>query len=230
MLLGDPPSEGGYQPPGFGPAQLILSLCVTGALLAGVAFTGVLQVAERPKARALVVLDLMPPPPPPSAPPPPPAEPRPDTPAPQVETPVVPTPIVRVPAVPMIAVTSPAPSPEPAPAPSTPPRPAPPAMPAPAPPVVADLGDLSASMVSARPPSYPLASRRAREQGTVVISVRLGPDGRVDDASIAHSSGYDRLDQAALEAVRRWRWSPTVRDGAQVEVVGLVRIPFVLRT
>jgi protein TonB len=103
-------------------------------------------------------------------------------------------------------------------------------VPAPAPPAVADLGDLSASMVSARPPSYPLASRRAREQGTVVISVRLGPDGRVGEASIARSSGYDRRDQAALEAVRRWRWSPTVRAGAQVEVVGLVRIPFVLRT
>jgi periplasmic protein TonB len=47
--------------------------------------------------------------------------------------------------------------------------------------------------------------------------------------SVARSSGFDRLDKAALDAVRRWRWSPTLRDGAPVSVRGTVDIPFVLQ-
>lgn len=229
-MAGDPPSTGGYQPPGFGLGQFLLSLALTGAILSGMALTGVVRTVAPPKPQTLVVLDLMPPPPPSAASPPPPEESRPDVPKPPVEAPVVPPPIVRVSATTTVAATPSAPAPALTPTASALAQPASPAPPIPSPPSVADLGDLSASMVSARPPSYPVASRRAREQGTVVISVRLGPDGRVGEASVAHSSGYDRLDHAALEAVRRWRWSPTVRAGAAVEVVGLVRIPFVLRT
>ncbi|WP_321163790.1 energy transducer TonB [Sphingomonas sp. Leaf67] len=39
----------------------------------------------------------------------------------------------------------------------------------------------------------------------------------------------DRLDKAALGAVRRWRWSPTIVDGRPAQVKGFVRIPFELR-
>ena len=93
-----------------------------------------------------------------------------------------------------------------------------------------NAGDLSATMVSATPPRYPIESRRLREQGIVTLSVMLGLDGSVADVSIAKSSGFVRLDRAALGAVRHWRWSPMVRNGNPVLVKGLVTIPFVLRT
>lgn len=89
-------------------------------------------------------------------------------------------------------------------------------------------GDLSASMIEAMPPRYPHESRRLKEQGTVVLEVLLKLDGRVERIAVRTSSGFRRLDNAALEAVRRWRWSPRVLDGEQVAVRGLVEIPFQL--
>lgn len=85
-------------------------------------------------------------------------------------------------------------------------------------------------MIAATPPRYPQESRRKREQGTVLLLVLLAADGRVADVSISQSSGFDRLDKAALAAVRHWRWSPTRRGGAAVMVRGLVEIPFILQT
>lgn len=90
-------------------------------------------------------------------------------------------------------------------------------------------GDLATTMIEAVPPRYPMESRRKREQGVVVIAVVLDEDGRVAQASISKSSGFERLDEAALGAVRRWRWSPTIRDGQPVRVRGVVDIPFVLK-
>lgn len=108
-----------------------------------------------------------------------------------------------------------------------------PAPPPPAPPPVAAgpvrVSDLDARAITIVPPKYPVESRRRREQGRVVLMVTLSPDGSVDTVELARSSGFDRLDKAALDAVRRWRWSPTVRDGVAVAVKGTVDIPFVLQ-
>lgn len=95
-------------------------------------------------------------------------------------------------------------------------------------PSVVSGGDLSATMIEAVPPKYPYESRRLKEQGTVVLDVQLGTNGLVERIAVRSSSGYPRLDKAALEAVRRWRWSPTVRDGQPVAVRGVVEIPFTL--
>lgn len=89
-------------------------------------------------------------------------------------------------------------------------------------------GDLASKVLFAKPPTYPTESRRAREQGTVKLLVLVGADGKVADISVAGSSGSQRLDRAALQAVRRWRWSPTMRDGSAMPVRGYVTIPFVL--
>ncbi|MDR7920481.1 energy transducer TonB, partial [Escherichia coli] len=62
-----------------------------------------------------------------------------------------------------------------------------------------------------------------------VLMVVVDEGGRVRDISIATSSGVERLDKAALNAVRRWRWSPTIVDGRPSQVRGLVRIPFELK-
>lgn len=103
----------------------------------------------------------------------------------------------------------------------------------PAPTVVAPpsipTADLSTRLLSAPPPRYPLEARRRREQGTVVLNVLLSIDGRVFEISVDRSSGSDRLDKAALAAVSRWRWSPTLQSGIPTMVRGLVTIPFELQ-
>jgi protein TonB len=177
---------------------------------------------SKPKPKPLVVeLLRIPPPPPPAAAPPPEPE---VAPPPKEVTPVVvaPAPIVQAPAPVALVAT----------APKAPPPQAvvegPPAAPAgPVGPVAVD--DLSTKMISASPPKYPVESRRRKEQGTVFLSVLVGTDGSVQDVSVSRSSGFARLDKAALDAVRRWRWSPLVRGGVPVMVRGIVDIPFVLQ-
>ncbi|TYC81558.1 energy transducer TonB [Novosphingobium sp. BW1] len=85
-------------------------------------------------------------------------------------------------------------------------------------------------MLSGNPPSYPYESRRKKEQGTVRLHLLLGTDGRVETIGIASSSGFARLDKAALKAVKHWRWEPVVRNGKPVRIEGELEIPFVLNT
>lgn len=141
---------------------------------------------------------------------------------------VAPTPIVAMPVPPVeVATVAKAQPPVVAPTLSAPAPTAP--FPAAAAPAVADGGDLSAKMISAKPPSYPLEARRRHEEGTVVLGVLVAVDGLVADISVAQTSGSSLLDQAALAAVRRWRWAPLMRGGQPVMVQGQVKIPFVLK-
>jgi periplasmic protein TonB len=79
------------------------------------------------------------------------------------------------------------------------------------------------------PPAYPAVARRRAQQGTVTVRVLVGVDGSVERAEIADSSGFDTLDDAALETVRsRWRFVPARRDGVAVESWVLVPIRFAL--
>lgn len=94
---------------------------------------------------------------------------------------------------------------------------------------VDSIANLSTHLLSANPPNYPVESRRRRETGTVVLLVVVDEGGRVSAISIAKSSGAERLDKAALNAVRHWRWSPTNIEGRPSQVSGLVRIPFELK-
>jgi protein TonB len=192
-------------------AVLIPALAVA-ALLQGKITAG--SDRERPR---LVVLDLSPPPPPP---PPPAAKPPPARKA----VVVAPVPLLQVPRpAPVMPVALQA-------APVAPPVtvPAPPAPPTP--PSKVKAADLSTHVISAVPPRYPTESRRRHEQGTVVLGLTLDLNGKVADISVVHSSGYRRLDEAALRAVRKWRWAPTLRDGQPAIVHGQVEIPFVLTT
>lgn len=66
------------------------------------------------------------------------------------------------------------------------------------------------------PPDYPPESRRRGEEGSVRVSLRVGPDGRVQMAEVIESSGHPALDRAALEAVRRWRFRPATQAGLPV--------------
>lgn len=97
------------------------------------------------------------------------------------------------------------------------------------PPGPVSVANINTNLLSGPPPAYPRVSRRKREQGTVVLRIVVSEDGRVSTASVSRSSGFPELDEAALTAVRKWRWSPTIRDGKPTAITGVVQIPFVLR-
>lgn len=65
--------------------------------------------------------------------------------------------------------------------------------------------------------SYPLMSQRFREQGTVRVRFLIKRDGTVNNAEIMRSSGYPRLDKAAMDAVKTWRFTPATEDGKPVD-------------
>jgi TonB family protein len=80
-------------------------------------------------------------------------------------------------------------------------------------------------------PLYPVRSRERAEQGTVTLHVLVAIDGSVERIEIAQSSGFDDLDQSALDTVlKRWRFVAAKRsDGRPVESWVLVPIRFALR-
>lgn len=78
------------------------------------------------------------------------------------------------------------------------------------------------------PPAYPALSRRLGEHGVVVIRVLIDEAGRPVEAAVSVSSGFHRLDAAALGAVRAARFRPHVEDGRARAVVALVPIRFEL--
>ncbi len=73
-------------------------------------------------------------------------------------------------------------------------------------------------------PAYPQVSRELGEKGTVIIKVLLNTDGTVSQAEISKSSGYPRLDNVALEAARKWTFTPAMQRNKPVRV--WVSIPF----
>lgn len=79
------------------------------------------------------------------------------------------------------------------------------------------------------PPSYPNESTRANEEGAVLLSVRVNAAGRADSITVSKSSGFPRLDRAASEAVRRWKFKPATRNGEPIATIVDVPIVFRLR-
>ncbi len=77
-------------------------------------------------------------------------------------------------------------------------------------------------------PDYPALSVRRGEQGQVVLNVLIGVDGRAQKAEIVKSSGFERLDAAALATVLRWRYVPGKRGGVPEEMWFKVPLAFVL--
>ncbi|CCG08383.1 energy transducer TonB [Pararhodospirillum photometricum] len=68
-------------------------------------------------------------------------------------------------------------------------------------------------MIECRKPSYPAAARRAGESGVVVLALLIDTAGAVIDQRVERSSGFPRLDAAALEALGRCRFQPATLDG-----------------
>ena len=75
-------------------------------------------------------------------------------------------------------------------------------------------------------PAYPAQSRRLKEEGTVLLLVRVSVEGTPLSVEIRNSSGFERLDEAGLQAVRQWRFVPAKRGSETVAASVLVPIQF----
>jgi periplasmic protein TonB len=111
---------------------------------------------------------------------------------------------------------------------------------------VASAGDSSDKPVQASPPApvvelpskaaylnnpkpiYPAISRRLGEEGTVTLKVLIGADGSAKEVRLSRSSGFERLNDAALDAVKRWRFVPGKRNGVPEAMWFDVPVSFML--
>jgi protein TonB len=75
-------------------------------------------------------------------------------------------------------------------------------------------------------PAYPSTPRRLGIQGTTMLRVHVLADGHIGDVRVEHSAGHPHLDQAAMEAVRRWRFEPARRGADAVAVWVLLPVEF----
>jgi protein TonB len=126
----------------------------------------------------------------------------------------------------------------PVPAPAAVPKPVPVPVPArtetpvapPAPPVAAPAPvtppRFDADYLHNPSPAYPRASRLAGQQGQVMLKVLVNDQGLAVSVHVQRSSGFARLDDAALDAVRKWRFVPARRGSAAIEDWVLVPIAF----
>lgn len=132
----------------------------------------------------------------------------------------------------VVAQTTPV-APVSAPTPPAPTRAEAPPAPAPAPAVTApSRTEVSTASYSAsnQKPNYPNMSKRLGEQGTVVLRVLVKADGSAGEVEVKSSSSYPRLDQAAIDAVKTWRFNPAKIDGKAIDEWYQVPIPFKLQS
>lgn len=76
-------------------------------------------------------------------------------------------------------------------------------------------------------PEYPELARRARLEGVVVLQAIIDRQGNVKDAEVLRPLGLG-LDEAAIQAVQQWKYSPTYYNGRPVEVILTVTVQFQL--
>lgn len=167
--------------------------------------------------------------------------PKPIPPKPRVQQvqPVQPPPVLAVREEAPTPVTVQAPPPEPVPVPVVLPAPTPePAKPvvvaavaAPAPPPAPITPPrFDADYLDNPAPAYPSLSSRLGEQGRVLLRVFVNPDGGASQVEIRESSGFERLDKAARDTVRRWRFVPARQGDKGVAAWVLVPISFSIRS
>ena len=147
---------------------------------------------------------------------------------------------VRVP----VGDAPPPPPPPPPPAPRTSPRPSMPPPPPPAPiergqqvaPEADSISDgalrIGGSIKAPTktknvPPDYPLDAQTAKVQGVVIIEARVEADGTVSQTRVLRS--IPMLDDAAVDAVRQWEFTPTLLNGRPVPVLMTVTVNFTLQ-
>jgi len=101
------------------------------------------------------------------------------------------------------------------------------AAPKPAAPVMMS-SELSLACPKRTSPIYPAISRRIGEQGQVKLRVELDETGKITYARVVESSGYKRLDDAGLAAIKSWQCNAITRDGKPASAIALQPFEFIL--
>lgn len=83
-----------------------------------------------------------------------------------------------------------------------------------------------AKLIHAPRPVYPALAKQARIQGTVRLQAIIAKDGSIQELQVLQ--GHPLLVQSALDAVRQWRYQPTLLNGEPVEVVTTIDVVFTL--
>ncbi len=213
---------------GSAPQRDALSPRQTGAVIAGIAalhvaagwaLLQVQAVRDAVLTVAPIFVDFISPPAPP-LPAPPPVRP----PAPPPLRRAEPPPLIAAAPAPAAAPAAfevpppPAEPPAPQPAPAAPPAPPAPPMPAPAPvpapaPAPRFISPSAVQYLVAPRPEYPRASRRLGESGRVVLRVFIDEAGLPRTVQVQQSSGFERLDEAAIQAAHKARFKPPTDNG-----------------
>jgi protein TonB len=119
-----------------------------------------------------------------------------------------------------------------APLPPPPPKPPVAATPEPAPPVAEGPvrlpgGQLEKShLVQQVTPAYPILARQTRVQGNVILEAVITREGTIDPGRLRVISGHVLLIKAAEDAVKQWRYRPTLLNGQAVEIITTITISF----
>jgi protein TonB len=85
----------------------------------------------------------------------------------------------------------------------------------------------AANLIHQVTPIYPPLARQARVQGVVVMEALISKDGSIESLRVV--SGHPLLSQAALDAVKQWKYRPTLLNGEPVEVITTVTVTFNLQ-
>ena len=93
-------------------------------------------------------------------------------------------------------------------------------------PVVETAASYKAEYLDNPPPPYPRLSRQLGEEGTALLKVQVGPNGRPLQIKLMSSTGYPRLDEAAEATVAQWRFVAATRNGQSITSWVLVPIKF----
>ena len=86
---------------------------------------------------------------------------------------------------------------------------------------------LTSKLIRKVEPSYPELAKRARVQGVVFLKITVDEQGNVSSWTVIRGSAL--LNQAAIDAVRQWKYSPTLLNGEPVPVVATITVHFRLQ-
>ena len=78
-------------------------------------------------------------------------------------------------------------------------------------------------------PPYPLISRRLNEEGKVVLNVCVSLSGLVENLKLEKTSGYQRLDDIAIQTVKKWKFIPAKNQDRDINACYLLPVQFILR-
>ena len=83
-----------------------------------------------------------------------------------------------------------------------------------------------ANLIYQPKPEYPALAKAARIQGVVLLNATIGKDGTIQDLRVI--TGHALLNQAALDAVRQWKYKPQTLNGQPIEVITTITVNFTM--